>query len=174
MQTRHDPRDWQQPVPRAILCDSATSARGVRRIEHRCSSMTVQRVNNRTAAMQAIEAKVARVMRIRAESMRAEIYGVLEESRVGSGREYKTPRGTHRASAPGQSPARLSGRLQESVKSKRVTDRLWTVGPDPSAFPDEFYPSLLEFGTDRIAPRPFMRPAIERFKRQWSGVRGQI
>ena len=117
--------------------------------------------------MGSLEVKVERVMRVRAESMRAEIYGQLEDHRVGSGRVYKTPRGTHQASAPGESPARLTGRLQESVKAKKVTPRVWTVGPDPSAFPDEFYPSFLEFGTDRIAPRPFMRPAIERFKRQW-------
>lgn len=129
--------------------------------------MSVQVQSNRAKVLAMLEVKIGRVMRVRAESMRSEIYGVLEESRAGSGREYKTPRGIHQASAPGESPARLTGRLQESVKAKRVTDRVWTVGPDPSAFPDAYYPAYLEFGTDSIAPRPFMRPAIERFKRQW-------
>lgn len=136
--------------------------------------MSVQRTNNRAAVMAGLEVKIARVMRVRAESLRAEIYGVLEDSRSGSGRTYKTKRGTHQASAPGESPARLTGKLMESVKAKRVTDKLWTVGPDPAVFPDEYYPSLLEFGTSRIAPRPFMRPAIERFKRAWGQGRVSI
>jgi len=121
---------------------------------------------------QVIRARAGRVLRARAHALRAEVYGVLEEAKVGRGRTYTvTVRGvkrTHTASAPGDPPARLTGRLMESVKVTLLDlDNLVAhVGPDPQAFRGQpYYPFLLEFGTRTIAPRPFMRRAAERFSR---------
>jgi HK97 gp10 family phage protein len=118
--------------------------------------------------MALLERQLDQVVRIRADSLRSEIYDVLERSRDGRGRVYVRSGGrTHQASAPGDPPARDSGRLQESVKVKRQNSNSYTVGPDPEAFKNGFYPANLEFGTLHIAPRPFMRPALEQFKQKW-------
>jgi hypothetical protein len=65
--------------------------------------------------------------------------------------------GSHTASAPGESPARDSGEL---VRKLRVVPAK-TVDTDPTAMVISAaeYAAALEFGTERIAPRPYMRPA---------------
>lgn len=143
-----------------------------------------------------LKAQGRRVLRVRSEGLRSEIYGVLEEARIGRGQAYimrglqpgetfdpttdsmaisplghlfpvKRRSKPHFASAPGDPPARDTGRLMESVKvvSLDETNLLALVGPDPAAFQGQaYYPAYLEFGTRAVAPRPFMRPALERFK----------
>lgn len=144
-----------------------------------------------------------RVLRVRSNALRAEIYGVLEEARVGRGRVYIArglrkgeefsdgdymalgPYGLfpvrrrakpHHASAPGDPPARDTGRLMESVKVVCLDEAnlLALVGPDPAAFEGmDYYPRRLEYGTRGMAPRPFMRPALERFKQAISSGEGR-
>jgi len=148
------------------------------------------------AILDKLHKQAERVLRVRSNGLRAEIYGVLEEARVGRGQAYimrglrpgekynpdtdsmgVSPLGhlfptrkrdkPHFASAPGDPPARDTGRLMESVKVVSLDEQNLTalVGPDPAAFQDrDYYPLRLEFGTRAMAPRPFMRPALERFK----------
>lgn len=143
-----------------------------------------------------LKKQARRVLRVRSEGLRSEIYGVLEEARIGRGRVYimrglrpgeefdpttdsmaTSPLGhlfpvrrrakPHYASAPGDPPARDTGRLMESVKVVTLDEDALVamVGPDPAAFEgQEYYPAYLEFGTRAMAPRSFMRPALERFK----------
>lgn len=144
-----------------------------------------------------------RVLRVRSNALRAEIYGVLEEARVGRGRVYIArglrkgetrddgdfmamgPYGLfparmrskpHHASAPGDPAARDTGRLMESIRVVSLDEKelLALVGPDPSVFEGQaYYPVYLEFGTRGMAPRPFMRPALERFKQAISSGEGR-
>lgn len=119
---------------------------------------------------------VVRAVNTGAEITQREIRGVLEENRVGRGVMW--PGNRVPSSRDGDPPARQSGRLMESLKVlKRATiqDPTAEVGPDPGVFPDYYYPGGsapykvpggLEFGTRRMAPRPFMRPGIERAKRK--------
>lgn len=74
-----------------------------------------------------------------------------------SGRIYQkyNPRRTHRASAPGQAPATDTGRLASSITFDKRGELTATVG---SFLP---YAMYLEYGTSRIAARPFFRPAVE-------------
>ena len=60
----------------------------------------------------------------------------------------------HRASAPGEPPANDTDTLASSIESKRdgLTALVWT---------EKKYSKWLEFGTRKIAPRPFMTPAVE-------------
>lgn len=76
---------------------------------------------------------------------------------IATGRTYQkyNPRRTHRASAPGDAPARDTGRLVSSVDFTRRGDTAVTVGSQLA------YASMLEFGTSRIAPRPAWVPAVE-------------
>jgi len=79
----------------------------------------------------------------------------LELSKPGSGRIY----GTHQASAPGQPPAVDTGVLRNSIDFEVLeAEQKVRVGSGVD------YAPLLEFGTPRILPRPFMRAAFERAK----------
>jgi phage gpG-like protein len=73
-----------------------------------------------------------------------------------SGRTY----GAHTASAPGQYPASDTGRLAGSVRMElpqagNVTGRVGTAVA---------YGPMLEFGTARMAARPWLLPSFERAK----------
>jgi len=74
-----------------------------------------------------------------------------------SGRMY----GNHRASAPGEAPATDTGALVRSIRVEHTpgtgTARV-VVGAE--------YAAKLEFGTRTIAPRPFLRPAVAKTRRQ--------
>lgn len=82
--------------------------------------------------------------------------GVVEElSKPGKGRTY----GRHTASAPGDPPAVDTGRLRQSITALKITPGHWRVGTNVE------YAIYLEFGTRRVAPRPFFRPAVARLRR---------
>lgn len=123
-------------------------------------------------AVATIEGKLARGLNVRAEALRSEHYGALERSQEGSGVHY--PGNPRRSSAPGEPPARQSGRLQEAtaVLSRATPDRLEaTVGPRPQPFRRTApYPEFLEFGTIRMAPRPSWAVAIREFRAKTRGI----
>lgn len=65
-----------------------------------------------------------------------------------------------RRSRPGESPSSDSGALLQSLRtrlarSRRADERAYTLAP-------EFYGFMLESGTHRILPRPFLVPAARR------------
>lgn len=61
----------------------------------------------------------------------------------------------HRASAPGESPAIDTGALVNSIQSRQLAPMRWAVAAGTE------YAAYLEYGTSRMAPRPYMRPALE-------------
>ena len=77
-----------------------------------------------------------------------------------SGRTYEkySPRRTHTASAPGQPPMTDTGRLVNSIEFDKLGDLTATVGSKLA------YAPYLEYGTSRMAARPFFRPAIEEIR----------
>ena len=81
-----------------------------------------------------------------------------------TGRIYRHGKVEHQASAPGEAPATDTGNLVNSIASDRVRPMLHevTVGAE--------YSSCLEYGTSRMAPRPFFRPSFDEerdgFKRE--------
>ena len=77
-----------------------------------------------------------------------------------TGRVYEkyNPRRTHTASAPGQPPMTDTGRLVNSIEFDKIGDLTATVGSKLA------YAAYLEYGTSRIAARPFFRPAIEEIR----------
>lgn len=77
-----------------------------------------------------------------------------------SGATYARGSVTHTASAPGQYPASDTGRLAASVRMEmpqagNLTGRVGTA---------VFYGPMLEFGTSRMAARPWLMPSFERAK----------
>jgi HK97 gp10 family phage protein len=81
-----------------------------------------------------------------------------------TGRVYKRGNVTHRASAPGEAPASDTGRLVNSFVTglNRVAGGLssFIIAGGGTVK----YARILEFGTTKMAPRPFMFPALEKNK----------
>jgi HK97 gp10 family phage protein len=78
-------------------------------------------------------------------------------SEAGSGKTYKIGGKFHTASAPGEPPTVLTGDLRGSI-----THFVGVVGRDIIGIVStnmEYAPAL-EFGTRKMAPRPFMRKAV--------------
>jgi HK97 gp10 family phage protein len=103
--------------------------------------------------------EVGQVVLGAAVEMRADIVTSIQRGPA-SGVTYKksNPTRTHTASAPGQPPMTDTGRLANSITFDRVGDLTATVG---SALD---YALHLEYGTSRMAARPFFRPAVERMR----------
>lgn len=90
---------------------------------------------------------------------------IVDQAKMGmrepkSGRYYVVSRTgkLHRASAPGESPAIDTGNLVNSFEIKKINDALFKINVNAD------YASHLEFGTTKMAPRPFLIPAVEKLK----------
>jgi hypothetical protein len=76
-----------------------------------------------------------------------------------TGRVYLRPNGrSHRSSAQGEAPANDTGNLAGSIRARGESPLTWRVSADAR------YAAPLELGTERIAPRPFLTPALESVK----------
>lgn len=74
-----------------------------------------------------------------------------------SGRTYRRGRNRlHRASAPGQAPAIDTGMLVNAHAVRQVGPMRYRIEVSTE------YALPLEFGTGRMAARPFLRPAVEK------------
>jgi HK97 gp10 family phage protein len=102
---------------------------------------------------QAVRAVSATAQKIRADAIkdiqRGRKTGIVYERAAGNNLSQ-----VHRASAPGESPATDTGALVSSIKA-------WEKGLTAEIGTEIKYGAALEFGTQRIKPRPFMRPALE-------------
>lgn len=79
-----------------------------------------------------------------------------------TGRVYKRRSVTHRASMAGQSPANDTGTLMKSIYSERESRLTYTVGSRV------VYALYLEYGTRKMAARPFFRPAVENIRKEFN------
>jgi len=72
-----------------------------------------------------------------------------------TGKIYKRNGVEHQASAPGEPPATDTGNLVNSLDVEHVKPMLYRVNVEAE------YAPYLEYGTSRIAPRPFLQPSFE-------------
>lgn len=77
-----------------------------------------------------------------------------------TGRAYKRGAKTHIASAPGEAPANDTGRLQASINTSQTSRGMIVYIKAGEGIVD--YARHLEFGTDNMAERPFMKPALDK------------
>ncbi len=96
--------------------------------------------------------------------------GKIKETLTGnrSGLVYRVPgtKKNYTASAPGEAPASRTGTLRNAI-SHAVNKAKLTAVVGPRLLgknPDKQYPFWLEFGTKKMAPRPYMAPTIQRHK----------
>lgn len=82
-----------------------------------------------------------------------------------TGRIYKRGTVTHQASAPGEPPANdhgfLANYINADIDYSELTANLRASAP---------YAVNLEYGTRKMAARPFFRPAVDKIKPQAKGV----
>lgn len=88
------------------------------------------------------------------EDIRTEVTRLIIQT-AKTGRIYRRRSVTHQASAPGEPPASDTGRLVGSLRTEYDFDHL-----KGTLMASTSYAGYLEFGTQRMAPRPFMRPAL--------------
>lgn len=83
------------------------------------------------------------------------------------GRTYElyNPRRTHTASAPGGPPAVDTGALRASYNVSEVNRFLYRIQDGVE------YGIYLEFGTEKMAARPHLRPALEKVP---ASLRGEV
>lgn len=72
-----------------------------------------------------------------------------------TGRIYPRRGIEHQASAPGEAPASDTGRLVNSIRTSYDVAKLTAY-----ISADANYAGYLEFGTQKMEPRPFLRPAL--------------
>lgn len=82
-----------------------------------------------------------------------------------TGRVYKRRTVTHRASAPGEAPASDTGRLINSITSyvNKIAGLSAFVVAGRGVVK---YARMLEYGTTKMSPRPFMQPSFMKNK-EW-------
>jgi phage gpG-like protein len=103
------------------------------------------------------------VIRVRKLTFRRDILArAVAESAAGlreAARELLGKPGTDGPSRPGEAPRMDSGRLRDSIFARVGAD-----GFSAEVGTDLDYGAQLEFGTQRMAPRPWLHPAFEASK----------
>lgn len=100
----------------------------------------------RVGAMQGV---LAATEEVRNEAIRL----ILDTPKTG--KVYKRRSVEHQASAPGEPPASDTGTLVNRIRTEYSSD-----GLRGSVIASTLYAPFLEFGTQHMEPRPFMRPAL--------------
>ena len=112
----------------------------------------------------AIEKEVAAALFVSAKKIEGDAKkSILQGGKTGRTYQKYNPRRTHRASAPGQAPASDTGRLVNSIHSeliRRIPEAVIKAGGGVVK-----YARMLEYGTSKMAARPFFFPAVERNRR---------
>ena len=73
----------------------------------------------------------------------------------------------HTASASGEAPATATGKIIEGITTKVKTEGTKVIGQIIAySFNVTPYAKDLEFGTTNMRPRPYMQPALEKYRPQ--------
>lgn len=102
-----------------------------------------------------MHAKAMRTCEKYAHAIEGQAKALMDEPKHGE--VYRRGGKVHIASKEGEAPAVDTGNLKNSFRVWRHGADAWAVGPSAE------YGAPLEFGTVRIAPRPFLKPAVEQF-----------
>jgi len=112
--------------------------------------------------------EIAQIVNGTAQNIRTHaIKSVQRGTKSGTVYEKTSPNRTHRASAPGEAPATDTGLLANSIKAE-------IDGKKAEIVADTEYAAWLEFGTQKMQPRPFMFPAMEKERPKWKARLNRI
>lgn len=99
-----------------------------------------------------------------AEAIREEAIRLILDTPK-SGRIYRRGNVFHQASAPGEPPASDTGSLVSRIEVKPVEEDVAA-----KVVANTKYAAFLEFGTVKMEPRPFMRPALANMRDRIMGI----
>ena len=116
---------------------------------------------NEAAVLNTIRQAVMRGVVGGTEKVRNEALRLIMQT-AKTGRLYRTRGVVHRASAPGESPASDTGRLANSITTAYDATKLSGM-----VSANTVYAPYLEYGTMKMEPRPFMRPALANTQQQF-------
>jgi len=120
----------------------------------------IAEIEKRQAKM---EEQLGRAVRLAAQDIRnACIISISKGSRTGKIYRAGTDR-EHQASAPGEPPKKDNGGLTDSLDFK-MTGKLSAISGSIAGDVVVEYAKSLEFGTRKMAPRPFLVPAVEKMR----------
>lgn len=85
-------------------------------------------------------------------------YSILRGTKTGETYTKYKPQRTHQASASGEAPASDTGFLASNITIDVSNNNFGAVGMVISSAP---YSAALEFGTTKMAARPFLQPALD-------------
>jgi hypothetical protein len=106
------------------------------------------------------EKAISEAVRVTAVEVQADSVKSIQRGSK-TGRTYKRGNITHRASAPGEAPATDSEILVGSIDTVKLTRLSYKTGTLLD------YGRWLEYGTQKIAERPWLRPAVQRNKEEF-------
>lgn len=118
-------------------------------------------------AIQQLGDQAAPVIRAMASGIVAEMKRLMSLPK--SGLAYRRGRtAIHIASAPGEAPAMDTGTLSASINfaMRDELNALISINAE--------YAAYLEYGTIRMARRPYVEPALDKVRNQFSGILGQL
>ena len=118
-------------------------------------------IDNTDKVIKAIEDNAAKRMAKAVNEVRNTTLETLSGKRTG--RKYKVP-GTEKiytASAPGEPPAQATSRLRQSVQTSVRSEGKKIIGEVGTNLD---YGKTLEFGTEKVAARPWLHPSFEKAK----------
>jgi HK97 gp10 family phage protein len=128
-------------------------------------SFKVEGLDQFKAASKDIQKNLEKELLIALDASGRQVVSVAKKSIMQggkSGRLYKRRTVVHRASAPGEAPANDTGRLVNSIVSEVTkTEMAATVSAGKGIAK---YARYLEYGTSKMAPRPFFFTAFESSK----------
>lgn len=128
-------------------------------------SFTIDGLDRIDRASKEVQASVAKEMQkaLYASALQIEKEAKLSITQGGkTGHIYKRGNVTHQASAAGEAPASDTGRLVNSIQSYLKASALESFVIAGRGLVK--YAKMLEFGTSKIAARPFMFPASQKSK----------
>ena len=117
-------------------------------------------VPNLAALTPMVQSKVEEALAATAHSVEFDIKAAMAEPKTGRlYRRGKRGKIIHQASAPGEAPAIDTTALAASIQTAKLSPLCYEVAAKGAE-----YAIHLEYGTHKMAARPFMRPALERAK----------
>ena len=120
--------------------------------------MSQKVVVNGAAFNKAVVRQVNKFIKEVTRAIKREMQNLMRQPK--SGRVYKYRGRSHRASAPGESPAIRSGKLFKSIRESFPNAQTGVIEVDAP------YAGFLEQGTKFTARRPFVAPAIKTVREQ--------
>ena len=110
-----------------------------------------------------VHRNLKRAVRVAAnETRNTAVVSILQNARAGGESTRYNPQRTIRVSAPGDPPASDTGFLASNIHLVMDAD-----GMGAKIERRAYYSAALEFGTLRMAARPFLQPALEQGRRKY-------